>query len=124
VGGANLAIMANCEDKQAAWSFVEWMTSPQVNLRGSMGTGYLPLRRSVVAAERYQQYLEAEPRTRVIVEQMEVARVRPNIPAYAAASREVGLALEKALFTSADATAALRSAAEKVNEILQADTSR
>jgi ABC-type glycerol-3-phosphate transport system substrate-binding protein len=124
VGGANLAIMANCEDKQAAWSFVEWMTSPQVNLRWSMGTGYLPLRRSVVAAERYQQYLEAEPRARVIVEQMEVARVRPNIPAYAAASREVGLALEKALFSSADATAALRAAAEKVNEILQADTSR
>jgi ABC-type glycerol-3-phosphate transport system substrate-binding protein len=124
VGGANLAIMADCEDKQAAWAFVEWMTSPEVNLRWSMGTGYLPLRRSVVAAEGYQQYLEAEPRARVILEQMDVARARPNTPAYAGASREVGLAVEEALFAGIDPAVALRAAAEKVNEILRADTSQ
>jgi ABC-type glycerol-3-phosphate transport system substrate-binding protein len=124
VGGANLAIMASCEDKQAAWSFVEWMTGPEVNLRWSMGTGYLPLRRSVATAEGYQRYLEAEPRARVILEQMDVARARPNIPAYAGASREIGLAVEEALFTGIDPAVALRVAAEKVNEILQADTSR
>jgi len=89
VGGANLAIMADCENKQAAWTFVQWMTSPEVNLRWSTGSGYLPLRRSVVASEAYQRYLEDEPRARVILEQMSVARARPNIPQYAATSREV-----------------------------------
>jgi ABC-type glycerol-3-phosphate transport system substrate-binding protein len=123
VGGANLAIMAECKAKEAAWTFVDWMTSPEVNLRWSTGTGYLPLRRSVVAAEGYQQYLEAEPRARIILEQMEVARARPNIPEYAGASREVGLAVEEALFTGADPAAALAAAAEKVDGILSADRS-
>jgi multiple sugar transport system substrate-binding protein len=119
VGGANLAIMADCRHKEAAWTFIAWMTGSEVNLRWSTGSGYLPLRRSVVASEAYQAYLDAEPRARVILEQMDVARARPNIPAYAGASREVGLAVEKALFTGADPAAALAAAAEKVDLLLQ-----
>lgn len=118
IGGANLAIMAACEDREAAWTFIAWMTSPEVNLRWSTGTGYLPLRRSVVASEAYQVYLADEPRARVIVEQMDAARARPNIPAYAAASREVGLAVEEALFTGADPAGALVAAAAKVDRLL------
>lgn len=118
VGGANLAILANCGHKDVAWTFVSWMTSPEVNLRWSTGTGYLPLRRSVVLSDSYQAYLEEEPRARVILEQMAVARARPNIPAYAGASREVGLAIEQALFTGADPAAALAAAADKVDRLL------
>jgi ABC-type glycerol-3-phosphate transport system substrate-binding protein len=118
VGGANLAIMADGEHKDAAWTFIEWMTSPDVNLRWSMGTGYLPLRRSVVGSEDYQAYLDKEPRARIILEQMEVARARPNIPVYAAASREIGLAVEEAIFTGADAAATLAAAAKKVDRLL------
>ena len=123
VGGANLAILASCEHQEAAWTFVEWMTSPDVNERWSVGTGYLPLRRSVVAGEAYQQVLEDEPRARIILDQMAVARVRPNIPAYGAASREVGLAVEEALFSGKDPAAALAAAAEKVDRLLKADRS-
>jgi ABC-type glycerol-3-phosphate transport system substrate-binding protein len=123
VGGANLAIMADCGDKQAAWTFVQSMTSPEVNLRWSTGTGYLPLRRSVVASEAYQQYLVDEPRARVILEQMSIARARPNIPQYAAASREMGLVVEEALFTGVDPAAALAGAAEKVDRVLGAGKS-
>jgi maltose-binding protein MalE len=49
----------------------------------------------------------------VIPEQMDVARVRPNIPAYAAVSREVGLAVEEALFTAADPATVLTAAADR-----------
>ncbi len=124
VGGANLAVMASCRDKPAAWTFIAWMTSSEVNLRWSAATGYLPLRRSVVASEAYQQYLLSEPRARVILDQMSVARARPNIPAYAAASREIGLAIEEALFTGADPAAALAAAAERVDQILDKEASR
>lgn len=118
IGGANLALMDGCEHKEAAWTFIEWMTSPEVNLRWSIATGYLPLRRSVVVSQAYQGYLEQEPRALVILEQMDVARVRPNIPQYAAASREVGLAVEEALFTGADPERALTAAADKVDRML------
>jgi ABC-type glycerol-3-phosphate transport system substrate-binding protein len=124
VGGANLAILADSQEKEAAWTFIAWMTSSEVNLRWSAGTGYLPLRRSVVASEAYQAYLEMEPRARVILDQMDAARARPNIPAYAGASREVGLAVEEALFTDADPESALAAAAERVNQIINADSDR
>jgi hypothetical protein len=48
---------------------------------------------------------------------MSLARARPNIAQYAGASREVGLAVEEALFTGADPVLALKAAAEKVDEI-------
>lgn len=118
VGGANLAVLSGTSHQEAAWAFIDWMTSPEINLRWSTGTGYLPLRRSVVASPAYEAHLEQEPRARVILSQMEDARVRPNIPAYAAASREIGLAVEEALFTSSDPAASLAAAAEKVNSIL------
>jgi ABC-type glycerol-3-phosphate transport system substrate-binding protein len=111
--------MAGCENKEAAWTFVQWMTSADVNLRWSTATGYLPLRRSVVLSDGYEAYLQAEPRARVVREQMGLARVRPNFPAYAAASREVGLAIEEALFSGADPVSALQAAAANVDAILE-----
>ncbi len=119
IGGANLAILSTAEDKQAAWEFVKWMTSPETNLRWSMETGYLPLRRSVIQSDTYQAYLEKEPRARTILQQMPDAVVRPNIPAYAPASREVGLAIEDVLFNNADPQTALDAAAAKANALLE-----
>ena len=119
VGGANLAILSNTKNKQAAWEFVKWMNSADVNLQWSMSTGYLPLRKSVVAAAKYQDYLVKEPRAKVILDQMPFAIVRPNIPAYAPGSREIGLAVEEAVFGNKDAKATLDAAAKKVDAMLQ-----
>ena len=119
IGGANLAILSTAEDKAAAWEFVKWMSSPETNLRWSMQTGYLPLRQSVIESEEYQAYTETERRAQTILEQMPEAIVRPNIPAYAPASREVGLAIEDVLFNNADPQTALDAAAAKANELLQ-----
>ena len=119
VGGANLAILSTASDKDAAWEFVQWMTSPEVNLRWSMNTGYLPLRESVVASTEYQNYLKEESRAQVIVDQMQYAIVRPNIPAYAPGSREAGLAVEEAVFGNIDPKSTLDAAGEKVDEMLK-----
>lgn len=119
IGGANLAILSTAEDKDAAWEFVKWMTSPETNLRWSMQTGYLPLRHSVIESGEYQAYLKEESRAQTILEQMPDAVVRPNIPAYAPSSREVGLAIEDVLFNNANPQTALDTAAAKVNELLQ-----
>ena len=118
VGGANLAIFKTCPDYDAAYEFVKWMTSPEINLRWSEATGYLPLRKSVVESDKYQAYLKEEPRARVILDQMPYAIVRPNILAYAAASREIGMAVEQAVFGNLDPKTVLDAAAEKVDAML------
>jgi ABC-type glycerol-3-phosphate transport system substrate-binding protein len=121
VGGANLAILAGCTHPQEAWQFIRWMSSAPINLRWSMQTGYLPLRRSVTESEAYQVFLRSEPRAATILEQMEVARTRPNIPAYAAVSRELGLAIENALFSSTAPAQALSDAADRSMIFLNPD---
>lgn len=111
VGGANLAILSGASDQQAAWEFIRWMTSPEINLKWSIASGYLPLRQSVVQSPAYQAYLKQTPQAQVILDQMAVAIVRPNVPAYTPVSREIGLAIEAALFTDVSAQAALNAAA-------------
>lgn len=111
VGGANLAILSGARNQQAAWEFIRWMTSPEINLKWSIASGYLPLRQSVVQSPAYQAYLKQTPQAQVILDQMAVAIVRPNVPAYTPVSREIGLAIEAALFTDVSAQAALNAAA-------------
>lgn len=118
VGGANLAIFKSSPDYDASYEFVKWMTSPEINLRWSKSTGYLPLRQSVVDSDDYQAYLKSEPRAQVIIDQMPYAIVRPNILAYAPGSREMGLAVEEAVFGNLDPQAVLDAAAEKVDAML------
>jgi len=119
VGGANLAIFSATKNKQAAWEFVKWMSSADINLRWSIATGYLPLRKSVVSSAKYQEFLTKEPRAKVIVDQMPFAIVRPNIPAYAPGSREIGLAVEEAVFGNKDPKTTLDAAAKKVDAMLK-----
>lgn len=118
IGGANLAIFSGAKNKQAAWTFVNWMSSADVNLRWSMLTGYMPLRKSVATSSKYLDYLAKEPRAKVILDQMPYAIVRPNIPAYAAGSREIGLAVEEAVFGNKDPKTVLDAAAKKVDVLL------
>lgn len=41
----------------AAYEFVKYMTSYEANLANSQGSGYLPIRQSVLDAKEYQEYL-------------------------------------------------------------------
>ncbi len=119
VGGGNLAIFTTTPDVDASWEFVKWMTSEEINLRWSKASGYMPLRPGVVESEEYKAYLAEEPFAQIILDQMPYSVVRPNIPAYAPASREIGLAVEEVVFGNLDPKTQLDIAAEKVNEMLQ-----
>lgn len=119
VGGGNLAIFTTTPDVDASWEFVKWMTSEEINLRWSQASGYMPLRPGVVESDEYKAYLTEEPFAQVILDQMPYGVVRPNIPAYAPASREIGLAVEEVVFGNLDPQTQLDIAAEKVNEMLQ-----
>jgi multiple sugar transport system substrate-binding protein len=118
VGGGNLAIFNSTKNKAAAWTFVNWMSSADVNLRWSMLSGYMPLRKSVVSSAKYQAYLVSEPRAKVVLDQMPFAIVRPNIPAYAPGSAEIGLCVEDAVFGNKDPKTVLDACAKKVDALL------
>ena len=125
VGGNNLAIFKNTAAKEAAaWKFVKWMTSAEMNLKWSTMTGYTPLRDSVVNSQGYKDYLKANPEVATMAAQMAVARPRPNNETYPEVSRILGLAVEKALFSKADPKKLLDEAAVESNEYIKSITGK
>jgi len=125
VGGNNLAIFKNTSAKEAAaWKFVKWMSSPEMNLKWGTMTGYTPLRDSVVNSQGYKDYLKANPEVATMAGQMAYAKPRPNNETYPEVSRILGLAVEKALFSKADPKQLLNEAAVESDEYIKSVTGK
>lgn len=77
-GGASLVIPARAKNPDAAFKFIEWITSTEVNARFSKETGYLPVRHSAVKA--LEEFWAENPLYRIAVDQLEFAVARPNSP--------------------------------------------
>ncbi len=75
-GGAGLAIMAGSppEKQEAAFQFVEYVTSTEGTTFWSQNTGYMPVRKSAVESEEMQAFFEENPNFRTAVEQLPLTR--------------------------------------------------
>lgn len=119
VGGEYLAIFRQSAHPEAAWTFVKWVTQPEVQAFWSQRSGYLPIRASVTEVPEYRAYLETNPGLKAFVEQMAVARAQRPIE-YSALEiqRELAIAIEQATVGTLDARTALARAAEASNAML------
>lgn len=59
VGGGSLWLMDNKDDNKAAaaWQFIKFATQPEQQAEWSIGTGYLPIRKSAAEVDFYKEYL-------------------------------------------------------------------
>ncbi len=120
VGGEYLAIFRQSKHPREAWTFVKWMTRPDVQARWSMNSGYLPIRRAVTGIKEYQDFLQTHPGLKTYVEQMEVGQTPSPIDYNGLRiSRNISEAIEKATLGGADPKTALDEAAAKSNALLQ-----
>lgn len=83
-GGANLVMTAKLskEKQEAAWKFINWMTSKEQTIYASSFTGYLPSRISAVNSEEMKKLYAEKPLFKVAVDQLEYARPRPMLKPY------------------------------------------
>ncbi len=84
VGGAAIFIPAKATqaEKNAAWQFMMFMASPEINLYWSDNTGYLPTRGSVVDLPAYEEYLAKKPAMDPIIKMASWINPRNQNPAY------------------------------------------
>jgi sn-glycerol 3-phosphate transport system substrate-binding protein len=77
-GGAGLAILAGSapEKQEAAFKFIEYVTSTEGTTWWSQNTGYMPVRKSAVASEEMQAFFAENPNFKVAVEQL--AQTKPQ----------------------------------------------
>jgi ABC-type glycerol-3-phosphate transport system substrate-binding protein len=120
VGGEYLAVFKQSRVPDEAWTFIKWVTRPDIQAFWSEVSGYLPVRRSVLDIPEFQAYLETAPNFRVYVEQMEFGQAPPSIDFHGIQiGRNLAEALEQATVGRREPGAVLTNAAERSNTLLQ-----
>ena len=118
-GGGNLAILATCPDKKAAWAFLSWLGSTEINKRWALATGAIPTRKSVIATAEYQDFLIRDPFAKIMISTLDTAIVRPNVPQYGDASRILAQAVEESVYKNTDPRPLLDQAKLEVDKLFR-----
>ena len=116
VAGLDLAIFADATEAEqlAAWTFIKWLLSPEVNARWSVATGYLPIRRSALATPVVQEYLAvARHENASGIDSLDRLVFDPSIPAWNDMRGFITESQQRIFLTGADPVRALSDAAAK-----------
>lgn len=121
VGGSVILIPAAASQRQknAAWQFMMFMASPEINLYWADKTGYFPVRQSVVDTPEYAEYLERKPEMQNVVSMSSWINPRNQHPAYDAIANEWRHALARIFNEGAPIQSTLDELAEIIEEILE-----
>jgi len=121
MGGEHGVVFANDDPatEQAAFDFLAWLASPEVQEEWDLATGFTPTRSAVAESPTYLEAVERDlPALLPFVENQQHARRRPSIANYAEVSDAFSRALEPALLGDTDVATALADAESAVNELL------
>ena len=119
IAGEGLAVFKQSKNPDAAWTFIKWVSQPEIQAMFSMSSGYLPIRKSVLDREDYKAFLEKDEPMRKFVEQISIARQRTAIDKYYVdINQQIADAIEKTLVGGKDPGTALNDAAKVSNKLL------
>lgn len=120
VGGAAILIPAAASqaEKNAAWQFLMFMTSPEINLYWADKTGYFPTRGSVQGTTEYEEYLSRKPAMADIVAMAGWINPRNQNPAYDACANLWRTALYEIFNNNAPIQETLDQLAIEIQETL------
>lgn len=116
VYGASVSIPKTTPEKElAAWLFLKYYTSPEVQAKWAKASNYFPVRASV--AEGLQDYFEANPAYKTAFELLKYAKTEPPVPGYDFVRDLVREAMAS-IADGADVESTLADLTEEANAIL------
>jgi len=105
--------------QKAAWDFIAWFSSHEVQVQWDRATGFMPVRRSVANDSSYLAWVEnARPLLRPFVDSMASAHARPPVEHYSRISDILADHILQALHGRMTPQAALDAAAKSVTPLL------
>ena len=113
IGGSNIAVFKDAKNRDAAWKFIQWLSTPQVQARWYSTTGDLP----AVQAAWQSPELSADPLLKVFGEQLKDAEAPPTFPTWEQVAAVFDTEVEKIAKTGADPAAALRRVQNRADAI-------
>ncbi len=118
--GTDLAIFntATPEEQQAAWEFVKFLLSPQIQAFWAIKTGYLPVTKSAVETQAWKNYAASNPMANILVSQIPYGSSDPGIAAWSQIRNDVGTLVSDAMFFKKTPQEALQLAQQEVTKDL------
>ncbi|MGC8967969.1 MAG: ABC transporter substrate-binding protein [Thermus sp.] len=121
-GGNVLTVFARDPKRQeAAWKFIQFLTSPEGFTLWTKGTGYVPLLPGLTQDPRYlKDFVSQNPIQKVAIDQLPFTVPWTSFPGKngLAASQALFRATQKALAGQATPEAALKEAAQEINRLI------
>lgn len=120
IGGAGIVMMEGAKDKEkeAAWKFIEHMTSAEHNIKWAESVGYLPTRKSAIESDEGNQYFDRWPQYRAVYEHFDDVTPRLQHIAYPEFRTHYIEVIGELTLNGVDPATLMPEAAKKINEIL------
>jgi multiple sugar transport system substrate-binding protein len=120
VSGPDLWVLFDKKDvNRAHWSyeFLQWLTSPEQDVRWNVTYGNLPLRASEIDSPEFAAQVEAMPGLDVMAANaVNTKHARPTVSGYVTVSEAIGTAISRVLQGQGDPAEALHEAAETATQ--------
>lgn len=118
-GGANIAMLADSKNKEAAWKVIEWMISdPEGCLQFELDSGYMPFTKQMVEDPKIKEKWEQYPMFRVAFDQLQYAVDTEQHLYWAELKSELLASLQAVMNDNADIQKTLDDLNKKSKDIL------
>ena len=84
LSGTNICIFKNTDPKkiEGAWDFIKWFTNTENGVKWSLGTTYMPVRKSSVNSDLMKEAMEKDPNLNAIYGYLDNLAFEPRITAW------------------------------------------
>lgn len=119
-GGGNLYMLRNipADHKDAAWKFIQFMTSPEIQADWSKNTGYIASRKSSYDTQLMKDYIAQTPQAAVGRDFLKYAQAELSTHNNAQIQKILGDAVQAVLTGKADAKTSLDNAQTQADQLL------
>lgn len=120
IGGSVLLIPSKNDQatKNAAWQFMQYLCSADVNLTWARGTGYIPTRKSVLTSEEGKKFLEDFPAFQAIFDNLDLIKPRIQHKAWSQLANIWKNSMAQLLMEGGDLEEAMQMMADEIDDVL------
>ncbi|MEK3915819.1 ABC transporter substrate-binding protein [Paenibacillus sp. FSL H7-0331] len=119
-GGANVALMSDSKNKEAAWEFIRWtMTDPQGGLQFILDSGYLPFTKKMVESQQMKDLWAKQPNRKVAYDQLQYAIDTNKNVAWTQVNQEFNKAIQAIMYDNKNIEATLDTFKKETERIIK-----
>ncbi len=120
LGGSGLTIMAKAteEQKQAAYKFIRWMSSPEANMIIIKATGYMPVTTECLESDACKEWVANNPELQNLYDHMNDIVAAPSSPVWSDIKSKWQDGLAQIFIEGVDVETGVENMMDAINEIL------